>query len=85
MAKRKTQVSRPQSNDEKPATLKDLLNPEIVGKLKEQAQEMKQAEEQRKEQDRCKAEEARKQEQKRLESNFEYLLNQSTQDWKNFK
>lgn len=84
MAKRKPQPAQ-QAHDDKPATLKDLLNPEIVGKLKEQASEMKREEEQRKEEIRKQAETARKQEQKRLESNFEYLLNNSTQDWKKFK
>ncbi|WP_223067745.1 YqkE family protein [Paenibacillus caui] len=83
MAKRKGQEQK--SLQDKPATLKDLLNPEIVGKLKEQAAEMKQAEEKRKEELREQAEEARRKERKRLENDFEYLLNNSSQDWKKFK
>lgn len=84
MGKRKTNEPQP-VRDDKPATLKDLLNPDIVGKLKEQASAMKREEEQRKEEVRKQAETARKQEQKRLESDFEYLLNHSPQDWKKFK
>ncbi|WP_138494788.1 YqkE family protein [Paenibacillus pinistramenti] len=71
--------------ENKAATLKDLLNPDVVNKLKEQAAEMKRDEENRREQERMKAEEARRQEQKRLESSFEYLLDNSSQDWKKFK
>jgi single-stranded DNA-specific DHH superfamily exonuclease len=71
--------------DHKAATLKDLLNPEVVHKLKEQAADMKRQEASRKEEEQRRAEEARKQEQKRLESSFEYLLNNSTQDWKKYK
>ncbi|ANS77274.1 hypothetical protein AWM70_15675 [Paenibacillus yonginensis] len=84
---KKNQGARPVAGreDNQAATLKDLLNPAVVSKLKEQAAEMKREEETRKEEERKRAEEARKQEQKRLESSFEYLLNNSSQDWKKFK
>lgn len=70
---------------DKPATLKDLLNPELVGKLKAQAEEMRADEEKRRAEARRQAEEARKAEQKRLENDFEYLLNHSSMDWRKHK
>jgi hypothetical protein len=75
----------PSASENKPATLKDLLNPEILDKLKAQANEMKAAEAEHKEQQRKQAEEERKAEQKRLEGNFEYLLENSSMDWKKYK
>jgi hypothetical protein len=80
MAKR----NRPTTNapqaaaPDKPATLKDLLNPEIVQKLKAQSDEMKAAENKKREDAAKQASDARKAEQKRLENDFEYLLNNST-------
>ncbi|WP_159884127.1 YqkE family protein [Paenibacillus puerhi] len=70
---------------DKPATLKDLLNPDIVNKLKAQADSMKADEQQRREAQRKQEEEARKAEKKRLENDFEYLLNNSSADWKQHK
>ncbi len=46
---------------------------------------MKAAEARQKEEERKQAEEAKKAEQKRLEGNFEYLLENSSMDWKKFK
>ncbi|SDC91333.1 Protein of unknown function [Paenibacillus sp. UNCCL117] len=70
---------------DKPATLKDLLNPAVVEKLKAQADSMKADEQQRREAQRRQEEEARKAEKKRLENDFEYLLNNSSSDWKKHK
>lgn len=70
---------------DKPATLKDLLNPETVNKLKAQADEMKAAEAKRKEEERKRAEEGRKAEQKRLDNDFGHLLEQSGLDWRKYK
>lgn len=70
---------------DKPATLKDLLNPETVNKLKAQADEMKAEEAKRKEDERKRAEEARKAEQKRLDNDFGHLLEQSGLDWRKYK
>ncbi|WP_028558734.1 YqkE family protein [Paenibacillus pinihumi] len=87
MAKKKkaAPASSSASAEAKPATLKDLLNPEVLDKLKAQANEMKAAEARQKEEERKQAEEAKKAEQKRLEGNFEYLLENSSMDWKKFK
>jgi len=86
MAKKKVRntAAKPTS-EEKPATLKDLLSPETLDKLKTQANELKAAEEERREQRRMREEEARKAEQKRLENDFEYLLSISEQDWRKYK
>lgn len=70
---------------EKPATLRDLLSPETVSKLKEQADAMRAEEAKRKEDQRAQAEAARKAEQKRLDNDFEHLLGKSELDWRKFK
>ncbi|GAX90231.1 YqkE family protein [Effusibacillus lacus] len=70
---------------EKPATLKDLLNPDVLAKLKTRQAEMEAEEARKREEKRRQEEEARKAEQKRLENDFEYLLNNSKQDWRKFK
>jgi hypothetical protein len=89
MAKNRKQQSTtsnsPSQAQDKPATLKDLLNPDTVNRLKAQAEAMREKEAKRREDERKKAEEARKAEQKRLESNFEHLLNNSNLDWKKYK
>ncbi|TDF94173.1 YqkE family protein [Paenibacillus piri] len=82
--KRPLPAPKPASSD-KPATLKDLLSPDIVEKLNSQAGELKAAEEKRKEQQRLEAAEARKAEQKRLDNDFGHLLEQSLKDWKKYK
>lgn len=73
------------SSADKPATLKDLLNPDVLAKLKATGDELKATEEKRKEDARKQAEEARKAEQKRLENDFGHLLEQSGMDWRKFK
>jgi regulator of protease activity HflC (stomatin/prohibitin superfamily) len=76
--------SEPAAAD-KPVTLRDLLRPETVSKLKEEADAMRAEEARRKEEQRAQAEAARKAEQKRLENDFEHLLNNSSLDWRKFK
>lgn len=69
--------------DDKPLTLGDMLNVELVNQLKNKQQELK-AEETRKQE----AEEQRqREERKRREKNksFEELLNESSMSWKDFK
>ena len=83
--KRRTAAAPPQAATEKPATLKDLLSPDGLNKLKTQAKELQVQEDTRKEQERQKAEEARRAEQKKLDNNFEYLLNNSSLDWRKYK
>lgn len=82
--KRPPVAPKPAAQD-KPSTLKDLLSPEVVDRLKAQAAELKSQEEQRKEESRKQAEEARRIEQKQLENNFEYLLKNSGLDWRKYK
>ncbi|RCX12811.1 uncharacterized protein DUF3886 [Fontibacillus phaseoli] len=85
MAKKKTNRTPAPAPAEKPATLKDLLGEDTIAKLKEQANELKKEEEQRREEARVKAEEVRKAEQKRLDNDFEHLLNNNKMDWNKFK
>lgn len=85
MAKKRRPAAPAQPAQDKPATLKDLLSPEVLDKLKAQANEAKAEQEKRQEEERTRAIEARKAEQKRLENDFEYLLNNSSLDWKKHK
>lgn len=62
---------------DKPATLKDILSPELLSKLKAQATELKAEEERVKDETKREAEGLQKAEQKRLDNDFEYLLNKS--------
>jgi hypothetical protein len=84
---KKTRHAAAPKNDaqDKPATLKDLLSPEVLGKLKAQADEMKAEEEKQREASRSQAVEARKAEQKRLENDFGHLLENSNLDWRKHK
>lgn len=87
MGKKKTRntASAPAHAGDKPATLKDLLGEDTLAKLKAQATELKQEEEQRQQEERARKEEARQAEQKRLDNNFEHLLNNSEMDWQKYK
>lgn len=86
MAKKKNRsVSTPAAAKEQPATLKDLLGADVIGKLKEQAASLQQEEDQRKEAARLQKEQERKQKQKELDNNFEHLLNSSNMDWHKYK
>ncbi|WP_037291471.1 YqkE family protein [Saccharibacillus sacchari] len=75
-AKKKQPAARPAASD-KPATLKDMLNPEVLAKLQAQANELKATEQERRDEEQRQAAEAKKAERKRLENDFEYLLGQS--------
>ncbi|ARU61654.1 hypothetical protein CBW65_11975 [Tumebacillus avium] len=70
---------------EKGTTLKDMLNPEMLKKLQEKSSEMKEQERVQQDQRRQAEVTRREKEQKELENNFEYLLKQSKQNWKDFK
>jgi len=81
--KKKQKRQQPVKKEEKPATLGDLLNQDIMQKLKAQQQQLKDEEEQKKQ-----AELERKKEEKRLREknkSFEELLSESDMDWKKFK
>lgn len=83
--KRGAAPSAASADTDKPATLKDLLNADVVNKLKAQAEKMKAEEEERKLLKRKQEEEARKAEEKRLENDFGHLLNTSKMDWRKHK
>jgi phosphosulfolactate phosphohydrolase-like enzyme len=85
MAKKKNRSVPTPAAKEQPATLKDLLGADVIGKLKEQAASLQQEEDQRKEAARLQKEQERKQKQKELDNNFEHLLNSSNMDWHKFK
>ncbi|OXS59913.1 hypothetical protein B1A99_10290 [Cohnella sp. CIP 111063] len=70
---------------EKPVTLKDMLGADTLAKLKQQAETLKQEEAKLKEAKRQEAEAAKEAERKRREQDFEYLLNESSLDWKKYK
>lgn len=76
--------SKPDSAEKAP-TLKDMVGEGVLAKLKAQAEELRAHEAQERERQRVEAEERRKQEQKRLENDFEHLLNHSGMDWKKYK
>jgi hypothetical protein len=72
-----------QNKEEKAVTLGDLLNADLVNKLKNTQKELKEQEEKKREQ-----EEQRKKEEKRLKDknkSFEELLSESAMNWKEFK
>jgi len=86
MAKKKTFSARkPEAATAPGAALKDRLDAATLSKLKAQAEALKEAEASRREERRRQEEAAREAERKRLENDFEYLLNQSGMDWKEFK
>lgn len=85
MKKRKPTAAPKSDNEDQATTLKDLLRPEVLNKLKEQAASMKAEEVKRKEDIRKAAEDARMAELKRLENDFEHLLKSSNKDWSKFK
>nr|WP_236587966.1 YqkE family protein [Tumebacillus amylolyticus] len=70
---------------DKPTTLKDLLSPEQLAKLTEQSNELKEQEKTAQETKRKAELDRREKEKKELENNFEYLLNNTKMDWKNYK
>lgn len=83
--KRKTPTANSADRNDAPATLKDLLDAGTISKLKAQAEEMKAAEEKLRMEQKKREEEARAVEKKRLENDFEHLLNNSKLDWRKHK
>jgi hypothetical protein len=75
--KKPTQPTTAKPSQDKPATLQDLLSSDVVAKLKQQSEAMKEADTKKKEEARKRAEEERKAEQKRLDNDFAYLLENS--------
>jgi hypothetical protein len=71
--------------DAKPTKLKDLLSPDMLARLIEQSNELKEQERIAQEAKRQAEIARREREKKELENNFEYLLNNSKLNWKDFK
>jgi DNA polymerase III alpha subunit (gram-positive type) len=74
-----------QERMKKPTTLKDLLSPEMLAMLQNASSELKEQERVAQEKKRKAEMERREKEQKELENQFEYLLNHSKLDWREFK
>ncbi|MFM9326683.1 YqkE family protein [Paenibacillus mesotrionivorans] len=87
MVKKRNAQNAAKSNErsDAPATLKDLLDAGTLSKLKAQAEEMKAEEEKRRLEQKEREEAARAAEKKRLENDFEHLLNNSKLDWRKHK
>jgi hypothetical protein len=83
--KKKTPTTPRAAATDGPATLKDLLSSEVLGKLKAQSDALKTEENERKEAARKAVDDQRKAEQKKLENNFAHLLENSNQDWHKYK
>lgn len=80
---KKKPVKVKKTTEDKPVTLGDLLNTDLVNELKERKKEMEKQEEAKK-----LADEERKREERRLKEknkSFEELLNESNFNWKDFK
>ncbi|MBY0122510.1 YqkE family protein [Bacillus sp. S/N-304-OC-R1] len=80
--KKNKQHSQPKKEDQ-PITLGDMLNQELMAKLKNTKQELKAAEDKKIEE-----EEQRKREERRLREknkSFEELLGESNLNWKDYK
>lgn len=80
MKKRQT---APKKQENKPATLGDLINDDLMKQLKETKQQLQAAEERKKE-----TEEEKKREERRLKEknkSFEELLNENSLNWQDYK
>lgn len=80
---RKQQQKPKSQQDESVITLGDMLNQDLMKKLKETQKELKASEERK-----LQEEEERKREERRLKEKnktFEELLNESNTDWRKFK
>ncbi|MEF2245027.1 MULTISPECIES: YqkE family protein [unclassified Paenibacillus] len=88
MAKKKSKaVNHNKQMDAQPSgnMLKDLLNADVLDKLKLQAKETEKAEQERKQREKEKEAEAKRQAQKKLENDFSYLLDNSDPNWSKYK
>lgn len=82
--KQKKQRTQPKkTNEDKPLTLGDMLNPELVKGLQGKKHELKAAEEIKREEEARRQAEERKLREKN--KSFEELLGESSLNWKEFK
>ncbi|MBM4762196.1 YqkE family protein [Bacillus sp. B15-48] len=85
--KKRKQIKPQTKKEDKPVTLGDRLNQDIMSQLKQTKQELKAVEE-KKEQERKEAEAKKKREERRQREknmSFEELLAKSDMDWEKFK
>ncbi|MFB6465919.1 YqkE family protein [Cytobacillus sp. Hz8] len=80
---KKHQAKPKQKSDDKPLTLGDLLNKELVDQLKEKKTALKIEEDHKREMEEQRKREERRQREK--SKSFEELLNESELDWKKYK
>ncbi|MCM3632987.1 MULTISPECIES: YqkE family protein [Paenibacillus] len=87
MSQQRTKAARPASQDTvaSGASLKELLNADTLAKLKAQSEAMEQNEKQRREEEAARKAEAERAERKRLENDFNYLLENSDPNWSKYK
>lgn len=83
----RTNTVKPSSNDVTAtgASLKELLNADTLAKLKAQGEAVKQAEQQRKADEAARKAEEERAERKRLENDFNYLLEHSDPNSSKYK
>ena len=83
MARKKQPQRKPAKQEDTNLHLGDLLNADVLGKLRQKKGEWEEAEKKRQEE----AERQKREERKRREKNksFEELLNESDLNWKKFK
>ena len=85
---KKKKQTRPQiKKEDKPVTLGDMLNKDLMSQLKAKQQELKETEEKQKQQQKEQETQRKREEQRLREKNmtFEELLAKSEMDWKKFK
>jgi len=81
--KKKHHRKEPAKKQEKPATLGDLLNQDVMEKLKAQKQQLEEEEEKKQQEEALRKKEAARLREKN--KSFEDLLSESDMDWKNSK
>jgi len=86
-AQQRTYAAKPSSDDVAAtgASLKELLNADTLAKLKAQGEAVKQADQQRKADEAARKSEEERAERKRLENDFNYLLEHSDPNWSKYK
>lgn len=83
MKKKKPHTQSQPKKDEKPITLGDMINQELMAKLKDTKQGLKEAEEKKKEEEAQRLKEERRLREKN--KSFEELLSESNLNWKEYK
>ena len=73
------------SNSTSGSSLKDLLSGDVLNKLKAQSDALIQADQDRKDKEAEAKAEQQRLEKKRLENDFDYLLNNSDTNWSKYK